>query len=68
MGRQKVLKALIFKVPPTDGDGPIFKEVDEEEVKFWRRFGWILLVTEREIRYADIDDVRKEDERGGRAD
>jgi hypothetical protein len=45
-------------------DGPQFKVCDRLDVMFWRFRGWFLLADEKEIRLADLDDTRREDERG----
>ena len=63
-GRQ--LEVLMFKVGVLDDGAPAFVVVTERAVDIFRTFGWHLLVTEREIRYADIENVREDDERGRR--
>jgi hypothetical protein len=59
------LEVLMFKVGALD-EGPAFIVVTERSVAAYRVFGWHRLITEREIRYADIEDVRQDDERGRR--
>lgn len=56
---------------PTDalmarfGDyGPQFKVCDPTLIEFWRWRGFFLLITEIEVRFADVQDVRLDDERG----
>jgi hypothetical protein len=44
--------------------GPQFKVCPREWINFYRDRGWILLADEHEIRLADLDDVRREDEQG----
>lgn len=66
VARRKKLDCLMFKVSPVDGGAPIFWWPDEDDIAFWRRYGWHLLVTESEIRFADLGDVREDDERGRR--
>jgi hypothetical protein len=65
--RRKPLTALMFKLSPIGG-APVFYWPDEEDVAFWRRMGWHLLITERDVRFADLDDVREDDETRGRRD
>jgi hypothetical protein len=65
--RRKPLTALMFKVSPTN-NAPVFYWPDEEDIEFWRRMGWHLLITERDVRFADLDDVREDDETRGRRD
>lgn len=60
--------ALMFKLaPPEYGDlPPIFLVVESGRVQFWRQFGWVLLADEKTVRWADLDEVRREDEKGRR--
>jgi hypothetical protein len=60
------LDALMFK-PSKKPDGPPeFRTVDERRVNYYRWLGWYLLAKESDVRYADVEDVRKEDESRGR--
>jgi hypothetical protein len=61
----RVLDVLMFKLNPMDGP-PFFVVVSETSVATFKQWGWRPLVTEREVRYADVDEVRREDERGSR--
>lgn len=40
---------------------------DAANIDFYRARGWVLLIDEREVRRADLDDVRREDESRGRS-
>lgn len=64
MGRRR-LDSLMFNLVG-DHAAPVFKTPDEDDIDFWRRHGWILLCTESEVRFADLDDTRQEDEKGRR--
>lgn len=68
MGRRKPLNSLMFKIVGENMEhmAPVFYWPDEDDIDFWRRHGWILLVTEREVRFADLDEIREEDEKGRR--
>lgn len=65
MARRRPLTCLMFKLTPTDG-APVLYWPNEADIAFWERLGWTLIITEREIRYADLEDVRREDESRGR--
>ena len=55
--------ALMFRLSRASRGAPEFKVVPVEAIAYWRWFdGWILLVSERDIRQADIEDVRRSDE------
>ena len=59
--------ALMFKTPPTGVHGaPVFITVDVEDIQWWRSLGWYLLADERSVRFADLEDVRRDDEARGR--
>lgn len=59
---------LIFRVPPADAiqQDPVWHVTHEHLVDFWVARGWIVLAREKDIRYADIDTTREDDERGRR--
>lgn len=58
----RALDVLMF-LPDMHGDGPpAFIVVAEGSIAFWAQLGWIVLAKERDVRYADIEDVRREDE------
>lgn len=65
VGRRKPLTCLMFKIVG-EQQAPVFYWPDEDDIDFWRQHGWILICTEREIRFADLDDTRQEDEKGRR--
>lgn len=67
MAKRNPPDALLFKLPPEEyGDlPPIFLVVASDRIRFWRQFGWNLLADERQIRWADIEAVRREDENRG---
>jgi hypothetical protein len=60
--RQK--DALMFKT--SRDNPPDFLSVAEPMVSFYRWLGWHLLIKESDVRFADLDDVRREDEKGRR--
>jgi hypothetical protein len=62
---RRQLDVLLFKADTDDGP-PVFIVVTERSVPTFIAFGWHRLASERDIRYADIDIVREEDERGRR--
>jgi hypothetical protein len=62
---RRQLDVLLFKADPEDGP-PVFVVVTERSVPTFIALGWYRLASERDIRYADIEDVRREDERGWR--
>jgi hypothetical protein len=67
VAKRKPLTCLMFKLPPEGATGPpVFHTPAADDIAFWQRFGWHLLCTEHDIRYADLDDVRRDDESRGR--
>ena len=59
--------ALMFRMPRKgDRSAPVFITPVTERIEYWRWLGWVLLADEREIRRADVDDARREDEKGRR--
>lgn len=61
--------ALMVKVQPDGSTSPPqFKVVASEHVNYYRWLGYILLIDERDVRRADIDDTRRADEERGRRD
>lgn len=67
MARRR-FEVLMFKIPPAEAiqQDPVWHVTYEGLVDFWVARGWIVLGRERDIRYADIEDVREDDERGRR--
>lgn len=53
--------------PPKGDEPPDFLVVPDADIGYWRWRGAILLISERDVRRADIDDVRREDESRGRS-
>jgi hypothetical protein len=53
--------ALIFRWDEK-GESFIFNVVPVEKLEYWRWMGWYLLAYVRDIRQADIEDVRRSDE------
>jgi hypothetical protein len=62
---RRQLDVLLFKADPENGP-PVFLVVTERSVSTFIALGWHRLASERDVRYADIDQVREEDERGRR--
>jgi hypothetical protein len=60
------LEALMFRPSRADAGAPDFRVVDERKVNYFRWLGWFLLAKESDVRFADLDDVRREDEQGRR--
>jgi hypothetical protein len=61
------LEALLFRPSREDANAPEWLVVDEVDVPVYRVLGWFLLCLERDVRrYADVDEVREDDERGRR--
>jgi hypothetical protein len=58
---RRKLDALMFR-PPAHDAAPNFKVCELGEVAYFRRFGWILLASELDVRMADLDDTRRADE------
>jgi hypothetical protein len=54
--------ALVFKFF-TDTEQFALLRVEEAHLEFWQSFGWIALITSREVVLADLEDIRREDER-----
>ena len=53
----------MFRIPRKgDRGGPVFMTPPSKEINYWRWRGWILLIDEREVRRADLDDTRESDE------
>lgn len=53
----------MFRLSREKRGAPEFKVVPIEAIAYWRWFdGWILLANERDIRQADVEDVRRSDE------
>ena len=62
MGRRR-LDALIFRVVEGSLDGaPEFRVIDSALINFFRGRGWFLLAREDDIRMADIDETRRDDQ------
>lgn len=57
----------MFRIP-REGDtgGPVFHTPPMSEIAWWRKMGWVLLIDERDVRRADLDDTREQDESRGR--
>lgn len=53
--------ALIFRMDEK-AQKYIFHVVPVDKLEFWRWMGWYVLANERDIRQADIEDVRRSDE------
>jgi hypothetical protein len=53
--------ALMFRWDEK-GELFIFNVVPVDKIEYWRWMGWYLLANERDIRQADIEDVRRSDE------
>ena len=59
--------ALMVKVQPKGSTSPPqFKVVPSGNVEYHRWLGYMLLIDERDVRRADVEDVRKDDESRGR--
>jgi hypothetical protein len=58
--------ALIFKPSPHDDSAPVFLCVAEDRLEGWLKRKWFLLGRESDLVFADLEDVREDDERGRR--
>jgi hypothetical protein len=56
----------MVRLPKSDNGPPEFKVVPSGAVNYYRWLGYILLADERDVRRADVEDVRKDDEQGRR--
>ncbi len=45
---------------------PAIRLITEDRIEAWETHGWTVLARDTDVRQADIDDVRREDERGRR--
>lgn len=43
---------------------PVIRLITEDRIPAWEDFGWTVLARDTTIRFADLEDVRREDERG----
>jgi hypothetical protein len=59
----------MFRMPRKgDRSAPVFITPDTKKIEYWRWLGWVLICSEVEViaamRDKDIDETRREDERG----
>ena len=67
MADPKPPDCLMFKFLDDDPNKPpMFRTPTADKIRYWQWCGWFLLADEREIRRADLDDVRKSDEQRGK--
>lgn len=55
-------KCLMYRVKPNGRFRPVFITPKAERMAYWKQRGWTLLIDERDVRRADLDDTREQDE------
>ena len=53
----------MYRVKPNGRLRPVFITPRVERMAYWQQRGWTLLIDERDVRRADLDDTREQDER-----
>jgi hypothetical protein len=56
------IDALMYRMVPTDPSCVCILRVEASSIAFWQKLGWTKLISERDVRHNDIEDVRRDDE------
>lgn len=45
---------------------PVIRKITEDRIPYWTAVGWTVFARDSDLRFLDVEDVRREDEKGHR--